>query len=92
MPCVYVCLRERACASVCVRAYVGVWAFVHAVVVFLCIAEVAFLSLVGWMRGGIQGLRFVIVVWIALDRLIHRKITVLRDNLLFLLSHSTSER
>ena len=90
MPCVCVCLLARTCMRECVCVCVRVC--VHAVVVFLCIAEVAFLSLVGWMRGGIQGLRFVIEVWIALDRLIHRKITVLRDNLLFLLSHSTSER
>ena len=54
---VCVCLCERVC--VCMRVCV------HPVVIFLCIAEVAFLSLVGWMRGGIQGLRFVIVVWIA---------------------------
>ena len=44
------------------------------------------------MRGRIQGLRFVIVVWIALDRLIHHKVTVLRNNFLFLLSHSTFQR
>ena len=84
MPRMRVCVIVRTC--VCMRVCV------HPVVIFLCIAEVAFLSLVGWMRGRIQGLRFVIVVWIALDRLIHHKVTVLRNNFLFLLSHSTFQR
>jgi len=78
------------CVCVCVCACVHVC--VHPVVIFLCIAEFAFLSLVGWMRGGIRGLRFVIVVGIALDSLIHHKVTVFRDNLLLLLSHSTFQR